>query len=365
MKRFAFGFIFLVCLFTQAAFAQRTAMSDLQELAVIKLNRRESITLRQLKSRVEVYQKQMGGNQLSVDDRKKVLDALIQEKLISQAAQKAGVTVTDSQIDQFYLQQMSQIVGGNVTEQQFTSLVRDQLKMSLDDYMREQTGMNVADYKAYLKTQLIAQQYVVSQRQNELQRIAASDEEIRAFYELNKSSFVQNDMIRLFIVDVPKGNNASSARTRANGLMDDYKNKRKTMEQIVVNSRADNSGFQAGEALINKTEQSALQMGFTYQQLLQLFGRNVGWISEMQDNPQSYQFYSILQKYDAKMLGLSDVVQPGTTVTVYDYIRQNLSQQQQMLYLQNAVGEIAKSLDTASNVERKKTGSELNTVLNW
>lgn len=364
MKLLACGII-LASMLTSVAFGQsKTAMSDLQELAVVKLNKREAITVRQVKARVDSYQKQ-SGTEISVADRGRILDMMIQEKLISQAAQKAGVTIPDSQVDQYFLSLMSQVVGGNVTEQQFSSLVREQLKMSLDDYMREQVGMNVSDYKAYLKMQLVAQQYVLSQKQNDLQKISATDEQIRAFYELNKSSFVQNDMLRLFVVDVPKGNNAQAAKTKANELLNSYKDKKQKPEQLVVSSRAANSGFQAGEALINKSEQSAMQMGLSYQDLLTLFSRSVGWVSEMQDDTASYQFYAIMEKYDAKMLGLSDVVQPGTTITVYDYIRQNLSQQQQMAFLQEAVTEIAAGLDTAANVERKKVGNDLTALLSW
>ena len=54
MKRFA---IALFALFMSAAvFAQ----SDLQVLAVVKLNKNESITVKKLKTRVEMYEKQRG-----------------------------------------------------------------------------------------------------------------------------------------------------------------------------------------------------------------------------------------------------------------------------------------------------------------
>ena len=69
--------------------------------------------------------------------------------------------------------------------------------------------------------------------------------------------------------------------------------------------------------------------------------------------------------HQVQMLSLSDVVQPETTVTVYDYIKQSLGQQKQMEYLTNAAGEIAASLDTEENVERKKKGADLDKLLNW
>ncbi|MBQ5472775.1 MAG: SurA N-terminal domain-containing protein, partial [Treponema sp.] len=110
MKRFA---IALITLFMSAAvFAQ----SDLQVLAVVKLNKNESITVKQIKTRVEMYEKQRGAS-LSVDDRKKVLDALIQEKLVLQAAQKMGITLTDSAVEQMFLQNVSQQLLGKVVTQ--------------------------------------------------------------------------------------------------------------------------------------------------------------------------------------------------------------------------------------------------------
>ena len=65
------------------------------------------------------------------------------------------------------------------------------------------------------------------------------------------------------------------------------------------------------------------------------------------------------------MLSISDIVQPETTVTVYDYIRSNLTQQKQMAYVQEAAQNLSKSLNTSDNVEMKKTGAALDKLLNW
>ncbi len=358
MKRFAFAFMILLA--GAAVFAQ----SDLQVLAVVKLNKNESVTVKQLKTRVEAYQKQKG-SPLSVEDKKKVLDAVIQERLVIQAAQKAGVTVPDSMVEQTFLQSISQQIGKNVTEQEFEQIVREQTKMSLDDFMRQQTGMSVSEYKAYLKSQLIAQNYIVSQRQNELKSVAPSDDEIRAFYELNKASFVWTDMLKMFLVIVPKGGAPESARVKAADLLDKFNGKKLTTSQITVESKKENSNFQAGEILVNKNQISAQQLGISYQDLISLFGNNTGFVSKLAEQETSFQFYTILRKYDAKMLSLSDVVRPETTVTVYDYIKQTLEQQKTMEYLSTAAQEIAKSLDTEANVDRKKKGAELDKLLDW
>ena len=345
MKRFA---IALFALFMSAAvFAQ----SDLQVLAVVKLNKNESITVKKLKTRVEMYEKQRG-TALSVDDRKKVLDALIQEKLVLQAAQKAGVTLTDSAVEQMFLQQVSsQLLGRTVTQSELEEVVKQETNLSLDDFMKQQIGMSVEEYKTYLKNQTIVQQYIMRQRENELKAVAATDEEIRSFYELNKSSFVWTDMMKLFLVVVPKSNDGEAARVKADDLYKKLKEKKLSSNQITVESKKENSGFQSGEILINKNQTSAQQLGISYTDLISLFSNEKDYISNVSEFDTHFQFYMIIKKYDAKLLGLSDVVQPDSTTTVYDYIRSSLGQQKVMQYFTIAAQEIAEGLDKEENVE--------------
>lgn len=123
--------------------------------------------------------------------------------------------------------------------------------------------------------------------------------------------------------------------------------------------------FQGGDLIVSKTAQHAQQLGISYSELMELFGRDVGYISNLNETSENFQFYAVRQKYAAKMLGLSDVVQPETTITVYDYIKSNLTQQKQSQFLMTAIQDITKSLDTPQNVDRKKTGDALNKLLNW
>ncbi|MCR5494905.1 MAG: SurA N-terminal domain-containing protein [Treponema sp.] len=359
MKRFAIAFITLFM--GMCAFAQ----SDLQVLAVVKLNKNESITVKQIKTRVEMYEKQRGAA-LSVSDRKKVLDALIQEKLVLQMAQKSGITLTDSAVEQMFLQNVSQqLLGKVVTQSELEQTVKQRTNLSLDDFMKQQIGMSVAEYKTYLKNQTLVQQYIVKQRENEIKAVAATDDEIRSFYELNKSSFVWTDMMKLFLVVVPKDNDAEAARVKANDLYTKLKEKKLSSNQIIVESKKENSGFQSGEILINKNQTSAQQLGISYSDLISLFDNNKDYISDVSEFDTHFQFYMVIKKYDAKLLGLSDIVQPDSTTTVYDYIRSSLGQEKVMQYFTVAAQEIAEELDKEENVERKKTGDALTKLLSW
>ena len=339
------------------------AQSDLQVLTIVKYNKSESITVKQLKTRCEVYEKQMG-QKLSVEDRKKVLSALVDEKLVSQAAAKAGIVIPDSAVDQYFLEAMSQSIGAVVTEKQLNDLCKSQ-NTTLDAELLKQTGMNVADYKAYLKNQLIIQQYVVSVKQDEIHAAAPTDAEIRAFYEGNKASFVWSDMVRLFVTGVPKGTNPDTAKNKINELRNKYVDKKLTKEQIIAQSKVDGSGYTASEGLLPKTEAGAAQIGLTYQSILYIYEQDKGYVSEVSETDEAYLFLALTDKYSAKMLSLSDVVTPDSTTTVYEYIRSGLAQTKAHSYLSQEAQTVADDLRKPEYIEEKKTGAALDKLLNW
>lgn len=302
---------------------------------------------------------------LTLEEKKSTLDSLINEKLMLQAAQKEGITIPDSYVDQYFAQAMSQSVGRSITEKELSDYVKKTEGITLDELLLKQMGMNVADYKSFLKNQLMMQQYVVQKNSAELQKVSPSDDEIRMFYESNKSSFVWNDIVKVLMVVVEKGSNADQAKLKLGDLLNKYKDKKLTSQQIALQSESDGSGYQAGEILVPKNETSALGLGMPFENLLYLFTQEEGFVSDIQETDKDYRFISVLKKYNAKMLSLSDIVQPETTVTVYDYIRSNLAQQKQMAYVQTAAQEMSKTLNTSENVEMKKTGAALDKLLDW
>ena len=351
----------ILMLTTIAAFAQS---SDMTQLAVVKLNKNEFITVKQLKSRCAAYEKQLG-RALTVDERKQVLDTMIEETLMIQAANKAGLNVADSSVDQYFTQSMSQSLGVPVTEKELDDILKRQQGKSLDEILLIQTGMSRTEYKKHLKNVLLMQQYVAQKNMSEIQKVAATDEEIRMAYESNKSSFVWNDMVKLLLVIVPKGNDPDAAKNKALDFLNKYNTKALSAEQIAVQSQTEGAGFQAGLGLFPKTEAAANGIGMTLQNMMFIFQQGEGYTSDVEETTNDYRFLSVIKKYDAKMLGIGDLVQPETTVTVYDYIRANLTQQKQQIYMNNAASSLAKELHTAENVDMKKTGDALNKALDW
>ncbi len=359
MKRLFIGIAFSLTV-AASVFAQKN--SDLTPLAVIKHNKSETVTAKQLRSRIEFLKKETGVESFTLDQKKQILDSLISEKLVAQAAAKEGITISDSQVNAAFLNTFSQQLGQQVTEAQLSDFIERQTGKTLGVYMKDQTGMSLEEYKEYLKNQLVAQQYVFKKKEAELKKVIATDDEIRSAYEMNKSTFVWNDMAKLFLVMVPKGTDAATAKKLADDLRAQYQ-KSKSAEEKIKLSEDNGKKYQAGYLVVAKTSSQAQQLGWSYDKLMELFSRNKGYVSELSVTDNDYQFYSVVEKYNAKMLELSDVVEPDSTITVYDYIKQRLSAQKQSQFLTAAAQEIAKSLETKNSVDRKKTGQALDKVL--
>jgi len=359
MKRFTFTIALFVCT-TLAIFAQ----ADLQPLVNIKVNsnKPELITLKQLKSRVESYKLQSGMSSFTVEQKKEILNSMIDEKLVVQAAEKAGITFTDAQVNDYFLANMAQQIGQQLTEVQLAAIVREQTGMTLDDYIKSQVGMNLTEYKQYLKTQLIAQQYILSLKQNELMTVAPSDSEIRSFYELKKGDFYQSEILKLFLTIVPKNGDEKAARKKITSLLDQVRSNTLTPEKIKATTQGDKT-IQAGDLYVSKTELSAQQLGLNYAALLDLFKKDNGFVSDLTETDTDFQFYIIRDKKDAKVLDLSDVIQPESTITVYEYIKQALTSQMQSQYVANVVQEITQKLRTPDNFVMIKSGDALDKLL--
>lgn len=360
MKRF----IVTAALLLSMAVSVFAASSDLTPLVVVKLNGSETITVKTLKDRVGLWVKMNGLKEATLEQKKAILDNLVYEKLVAQAAAKDGLSIPDTQIDQSFLNTMGQSFGQQFSnESQLSDFLKKQTGKTLSEYIKEMTGYSLSDYKAYLKNSILVQQYVYTKKQDDIKKVSATDQEIRDAYSMNKATFVWSDMIKLFLVIVPKENDAATAKKKAEKMLKDYTKKPSTAEDAIKNDGDNGKAYQAGYMLM--TTQQAQQLGWASDKVVELFGRKKGYISELSETSVDYQFYAVKEKYAAKMLSIDDIIQPESTTTVYDYIKQSLTSQKQSQYFGQAAQDLSKSLDTKANVDRKKTGDALDKLLNW
>lgn len=341
-----------------------SAQADLQPIAEVKLLKREPVTLGQVKMQVATLEK--GYNRkLSIEERRKVLDGIVNERLLRQAAEKEGIKITDSQVNEYFNNMLSQQVGYPITEGEFAKLIKNETKQSLDEFIKGQTGMNVAESKEFLRGQLAVQVYVGQKKSADLSKVAGpSDSEIRSQYDINKQSFVRPDTVKLFLVVVPKQKNTKAEREKIDGLKAKIDKSLSAIEEIKNNS-GESSGYLAENVYAARTQLAAQQMGISMDALNEIFKQKVNYVSSITEMSNNFQFFVVMEKLDAKILGLSDVIDPNQTTTVYEYIRGMLTTEKQSAALQKAIQELTENLRTSSNFKMLKDDNTLNKLLDW
>ena len=163
-----------------------SAQNDLQVIAQVNLSKKEPITLGQLKKLVKFAESQ-GGSVATNDDKKLVLESLMRTKLLVQAAEKENIKISNSQVDNAFNDALSTIVNSPITESEFAKLIKQKENISLDEFMKKQTGCTVEELKKIIKDNLIIQNYIASKNQAEIVKMATpTDAQIRSYYEMKK-----------------------------------------------------------------------------------------------------------------------------------------------------------------------------------
>jgi parvulin-like peptidyl-prolyl isomerase len=359
--------LFLLCVFTVgSAFAQ----IDLQPVAIVRLTRSEPITVRQLKTELEKIAWQnltmnLGRNPTSaeiareverygVTERRQVLEVEINNRLALQAAERHRITVTDNELNQQITQLkavMAQSIGRQPTDEEFAMAIKNE------------TGMELPAFRDNTRRQLITQKYLLSKKQDVLSNIREpTEQEVIAFYNLNKSSFVRPDTVRFSMIQVPYGQDAASksrAKTLADSINRDIGSNPSRFDEAVLRGQAPNAGYQAGDAgYLPRNTQAAQAAGEDF--INTAFSLRQGEVSKVIEGVGAYQIIKITETLPFKPLDLDEIVEPGSRITVREYIRQGLLQQRQQEVLTRATQELVTELRAGNPFQIME-----NNLTNW
>lgn len=356
-KNIAIVFL-LFCAFT-AGFAQ----SALQTIAQVNLTRKEPITIGQVKKIVTNFEN-TANRKLTVEERKQILMGLAGQRLLIQAAEKEGIKVLDSEVTEYFNNVLSSQVRRPVTEAEFSKLVKQEYNQSLEEFFKANTGGSVAEAKKMLKDEIAVQKYVMSKKSAAIQKMSVpTDGDIRSQYELNKQMFFRPDTMKLFIVGILKKGNDAAETAKITALNEKAKKSIKNLASIRKNAAKE--GYITQDRYAVKNAAGAQALGLQLDALMKIFENKVNFVSDVIDMADNKQFFVITDKYDAKILNLSDVIDPAQTVTVYEYIKNMLSSQMQTAALQQANQALIQEIKTDENLKILTTDAELNKVLSW
>jgi parvulin-like peptidyl-prolyl isomerase len=329
MKRFLSIFVFGAVL-ASMAFTQ----SDLQPVAIVRLTKSEPITVKQFRTEVENLEKQTRRT-LSDSERREVLDAMINQRLILQAAERDRVTVSENEVNE----QVKEL-RGNASERDFAIAIK------------EETGLDLPAFREQLRKTLLAQKYLGEKKKDLFTSLKEpAEEEIVSNYNLNRTEFVRPETVRFSIISVPfTPNNAASrakAKADADKLAQTIGSDTAKFDEAMVKGQSPTAltalGYTGGDGgYLPRNRQAQQMVGTEFMNVA--FALKQGEVSKVIENVRGYQIIKITETYEQKSLGLDDIVQLGTRMTVREYIRRSLLQQSQNVLLDRASKELITEL---------------------
>ena len=313
------------------------AQTDMQTVAIVNLTKSEPITVKQFRTEVERMEKS-AQRTLTEQERRSVLDGMINERLAIQAAERDRITVSEGEVNQQINQlkaQMVQAIGRQPTDAEFATAIRNE------------SGLEITAFREQLRRQLITQKYLMSKKQNSFENIKIpTEEEIINTYNLTKAQFVRPDTVRFSMIQVVFGADAA-AKTRAKELADrlvrEIGSNPSKFDEVVLRGQSPNSGYQAGDGgYLPRNMEAAQVVGQEF--INTAFSLKQGEVSKMMEGARGYQLIKITETYAQKNLELDDIYQLGTRMTVRDYIGNVMLQERQMKVLSDATQELVNEL---------------------
>ena len=334
MKRVIF--VILGLLVAVSAFSQ----AGLQTAAIVNLIRSEPITVGQFRTEVERMEKS-AGRPLAQNERLQVLDVMINERLVLQAAERDRIIVTDNEINQHFQElrnMLAQNIGRQPNEAEFAQAVRNEF------------GMEVQAYRDQARKQMIAQKYLMAKKGSLIESVKQPTEaEIVAEYNLLRRELVRPETVRFSMIQVPYGSDAASrtkARELADRLIREIGSNPSKFDEVAARHVAPNSGYLAGDAgFLPRNQEARALVG---QNLMNAaFSMRQGQVSSLIEGVQGFHIIKVTENYEQKNLELDDILQLGSNLTVRNYIGQVMFNQRQQEIINRATEEIISELRTS------------------
>ena len=313
-------------------------------VAIVRLVETVNIGRRDVDSQVALFEQQVG-RALQPAEKQQVLEALINDELLLQAASRAGVRVTQEEIRNYLTvqrQQWSQALGVTLSEEQFRFQVE------------QQTGRPWVDFLEDVTDELIKLKYV---RQRESELFAGvtnvSEAEVQSFYEEQATSFTNPAMVssRHVYVDlrgttdqerqVARTNLEAYRRQIRSGALTFEQLERRALDDSSIN--ADNFGY-----LMRNDPRSQQLLGRVF--IDALFGLSEGEVAGVLESNVALHIVLVTDRRSARILSLDDPILPGQSVTVRQQIRNLLANQKEQQALGMAVEKIVGDLREEAEV---------------
>ena len=296
--------LFVVYLFFAAfgIFAQDMAV------ATVRLEKTEPVSGKKLQQTIEALEKQQG-RKLTKDEKKQVLDQMINQILIIQAAEAdRNITVSQQDVKKAamnllsqQLQAMGAIPPGAVLtdENQYKQLIQQQ-------------GMTVQQYEDSVRKQLLAEKYITMSDPQAFQSIPnPTEEELEKLYQQHISEFVVSDSVWFKQIFFDTHNlspaDALEKKAKAEEVYNKLINSPATFDQL-IQSESDDDMSKARGGLIGplmKGDKVAQQL-YGEDFITKVFALDIGETSGVLKSNVGYHIVKVTEKRSAQLLTKDD-----------------------------------------------------------
>ncbi len=313
--------------------------------ATVNLVKSEFISVKQLEQRIEQY-KQLTAQGIAgiPSDPAAVLDLMIQEVLINQAAVEAvgkgQIYISDQMVNaqlNAVRKDLDRQQGSPVTDQQF------------NDVLFNQTGLTLDGYKEKIREQLRTQEYIRFAKKDFFAAIKQpTDKQIEDQYRKNATSFTNPELVRVseILIDTRKlsPDQKQKALERAELALRSIRNGKGSFEEMVLQYSDDTQTRYSGgdKGFFSRNDPRTQGYGVTY--IDALFEIGIGKVSDVIRSNIGYHIVKITDHRDPKLLSLDDPINPLEKQTVREFIRNLLLQEIQNKALQQALTELTSEL---------------------
>jgi parvulin-like peptidyl-prolyl isomerase len=304
-----------------------SAQLNLQPAAEIQLIRTEPIPVSQLKPLVDQFEAQYR-RKLTLDERKQVLEELINQRLVLQAAERDKLTVTENEINQAIRAEVLRTYGRQLSDSELAVEIR------------RQTGLELNVYKQQYRTQATIEKYLMTKKPIQ----PATETEILSTYNINKAQFIRPETVRISMIQVSAGDNAAartSAKELAERLVREIGSNPAKFDETSLKAQAANSGYQGGDfGYLPRNPQGQQVVGVEL--LNAAFSLKQGEVSRLIETPRGFFIIKVTETYEMKPLALDDIAQLGNPMTLRQYIGTRLEQERLMQASQELIEELRK-----------------------
>lgn len=338
MKRLVL-FISILMVLPSIGFAQTLGNT----VATVNLTKMEAITSKEVNKKLNQL-KEIGSQSGIPQDqitRENVMESLIDQTLIKQAAERDGVKVPDSRVDRMIEEQRRaymQNSGRRIDQEQFEQVVQNE------------TGYSWEQYRSQIREQLLQQMYITSRKQAMFENIDPPTEaEIEQQYRENATQFTNPEYVRLSQVFISTQNKSESeienAREKIQKAYQKFKSGELSFSDVVLKySEDENSKYRDGDVGYITRDNTQVRSAYGENFFSTIFGLEEGEVSKVIESNVGFHIVKVTEHEPAKLLQLEDKLSPDSQTTLRDYLRRMLYQNKQQEVFRRAMDEVVSDL---------------------